>query len=179
MIDFIQNQLPTILYITFCVFSVLFGLGVIFLKNPVSAAFSLILVFLNVAGIFALQHAFFIAAVQVLVYAGAIMVLFIFVIMLLSVEHVEKDWPKKQAYLPIPIALSVALAGVFIYAILNTNFHITKGPYSVERIEELGGNITVLSQHMFSLYAVPFLAVGMLLSIAVVGAVVLAKRKVE
>lgn len=179
MTDFIQNQLPQLLYGFFCVASVVSALGVITLKNPVSSAFSLILVLLSVAGIFALQEAFFIAAVQVLVYAGAIMVLFVFVIMLLSIEYVNLDMPGKKAYWALPVAMGSLFFTVIAFVLTKGQAAQNKGLFTTAAIEQSGGNIKVVSEVMFSDYVLPFQIVGMLLSISVVGAIVLAKRKVE
>ena len=105
MSDLIQQGLPQVLFLLFCVLAIVSSIAVVTLRNPVSAAFSLILVLLNVAGIFAMQEAYFIAAVQILVYAGAIMVLFIFVIMLLSIERVEIDMPESRIFCPTRASL--------------------------------------------------------------------------
>jgi NADH-quinone oxidoreductase subunit J len=179
MMEFINHGLPQALFILFCALSVVCGLGVILLKNPVSSAFSLILVLLNVAGIFAMQEAYFISAVTVLVYAGAIMVLFVFVIMLLSIEQVEIDWPTNKAFWPVPIALGVAFFGFMALVFVRGNPAPNKGAYTLEAIEQHGGNVKVISEVMFSDYTLPFLVVGMLLSACIVGAVVLAKRRVD
>lgn len=179
MNDFISNGLPQILFYVFCVLGALSALGVVALKNPVSSAFSLILVLLNVAGIFAMQEAFFISAVQVIVYAGAIMVLFIFVIMLLSIEHVENDFPASKAFWPVPIGLGIALfAGLFLVLVKGSPA-ANKGTATPAAIMDAGGNVRVISEMMFSDYILPFLMMGILLSIAIVGAVLLAKRRVD
>lgn len=179
MIELIQVALPQYLFLAFCTLAICSSIGVVALSNPVSSAFCLILVLLNVAGMFAMQDAYFIAAVQVLVYAGAIMVLFIFVIMLLSIEQVELDWPTNKAFMPIPIALAAALfiglGAVLAKGSLATN----RGPFTAEAVEAAGGNVRVISEIMFSDYSLPFLIMGMLLSVAIVGAVLLAKRKVD
>lgn len=179
MNDLIQVQLPNYLYAFFCIASVVCAFGVVALRNPVASAFSLILVLLSVAGIFALQEAYFIAAVQVLVYAGAIMVLFVFVIMLLSIEFVELDLPENKVYWALPIVLGALFFGVLAYVITKGSPSATKGAFTPAAIAEAGGNIRVVSEVMFSDYVLPFQIVGMLLSIAVVGAVVLAKRRVD
>lgn len=179
MIDFIQHGLPLALFILFCALTVVSAIGVVALRNPVSSAFALILVFLNVAGIFAMQEAFFIAAVQVIVYAGAIMVLFIFVIMLLSIERVELDFPSNKIFAPVPIAVGAAfLVGMF-FVLSRGSYGTNRGAFTAEAIEGAGGNVRVISELMFSDYVLPFLAMGMLLSISIVGAVLLAKRRVD
>jgi len=179
MTDFIQNGLPLALFVIFCTLAVVSALGVVILRNPVSSAFSLILVLLNIAGIFAMQEAYFISAVQIIVYAGAIMVLFIFVIMLLSIERVELDMPTNKAFWPVPIVLGIAFFfGMFVVFLKGSTVAI-KGPFTSQAVEASGGNVRVVSELMFSDYILPFLAMGMLLSIAIVGAVLLAKRKVD
>lgn len=177
--EFIQSQLPLVLFYLFAVLSVVSAFAVVALKNPVSSAFALISVLLNVAGIFAMQEAYFVAAVQVLVYAGAIMVLFVFVIMLLSVERVEIDWPTSKAYWPVPVAAALGLFGALAFVFVKGSSVANKGPFTVEAIAQSGGNARVVSEYMFSEYTMPFLVMGMLLSAAIVGCVVLAKRRVD
>lgn len=179
MIDVIQNGIPLVLFVLFCALTVVSALGVVVLRNPVSSAFALILVFLNVACIFALQEAFFIAAVQVIVYAGAIMVLFIFVIMLLSIERVDLDFPSSKVFLPVPIALGAAFMLGMFFILSRGTYGANKSAFTAQAIESAGGNVRVISEVMFSDYVLPFLAMGMLLSIAIVGAVLLAKRRVD
>lgn len=179
MNDFIQAGLPHVLFIAFCTLAVVASLGVVVLKNPVSSAFSLIVVLLNIAGIFAMQEAYFIAAVQIIVYAGAIMVLFIFVIMLLSIERVELDMPTNKAFWPIPIVLGAAFFLGVSWVFTKGVPAAVKGPFTIQAIEGAGGNVRVVSEMMFSDYVLPFLAMGMLLSLAIVGAVLLAKRRVD
>lgn len=179
MNDFIQQGLPQILFVVFCVLAVVSSIAVVMLKNPVSAAFSLILVLLNVAGIFAMQEAFFVAAVQIIVYAGAIMVLFIFVIMLLSIEQVDFDMPDNKVFIGIPVVLGMAFFLGMGAVLAKGTSAVAKGAATIEAIARSGGNVRVISETMFSDYLLPFLVMGMLLSIAIVGAVLLAKRKVD
>jgi NADH-quinone oxidoreductase subunit J len=179
MTEFFQNQLPLVLFYLFCGLSVVCAVGVIALKNPVSSAFSLIGVLLNIAGIFAMQEAYFVSAVQILVYAGAIMVLFVFVIMLLSVEQVEIDWPTHRSFWPIPLAIAAGFCALMTLVFIKSTPALNKGQFTAAAVEQSGGNVRVVSEIMFSDYIMPFLTVGMLLSIAVVGCVVLAKRRVD
>ena len=126
-----------------------------------------------------MQEAYFISAVTVLVYAGAIMVLFVFVIMLLSIEQVEIDWPTHKAFWPVPLALGAAFFGFMMLVFVKGAPSANKGAYTLEAIAQHGGNVKVVSEVMFSDYVLPFLVVGMLLSACIVGAVVLAKRRVD
>lgn len=175
----IQIQIPNALYLIFCSLAFLFALGVVTFKNPVSAAFCLILVLLNVAGIFALQQANFVAAVQVLVYAGAIMVLFIFVIMLLSIESVAHDYPSSKFLLITPIVLGLMFLGTMVVVLTNGSGAAEKGNYTLDAINQSGGNMRVVSEVMFSDYVLPFEIVGVILMVAIVGAVLLAKRRMD
>jgi NADH-quinone oxidoreductase subunit J len=172
-------NLPQILYGLFCGLSVFFAVGVISFKNPVNSAFSLIMVLINVAAIFAMQEAHFIAAIQILVYAGAIMVLFVFVIMLLNIEHVEKDFTDSKLTIGISILLGLAFCTGTVLALSRGGGATTKGTATLEAIQASGGNIRVISEVMFSEYVLPFEIISVLLLMAIVGAVVLAKRKVE
>lgn len=179
MNELFQALLPQALFYLFCGLAVLLSFGVILLRNPVSSAFSLIGVLLNVAGVFAMQEAYFVSAVQVLVYAGAIMVLFVFVIMLLSVERVEVDYVSHKAYWPIPVAVAIGFVALMTMIFTKGSSAAAKGAFTTEAIANNGGNVRIVSELMFSDYVMPFLTVGMLLSIAVVGCVVLAKRRVD
>ncbi len=177
--ELIQTQLPNALYTMFCVFAAIAALGVVSLKNPVSAAFCLIMVLLNVSGIFAFQQANFVAAVQVLVYAGAIMVLFMFVIMLLSIESVAHDYPESKLLIIAPVILAFVFLCTMVIVLIHGHASPQQGNYTVEAIQQNGGNIRVVSEVMFSDYILPFQIVGALLMFAVVGAITLAKRRMD
>lgn len=159
------------------VLSLLFAGFVVFSKNAITSAFSLILVFFNMAGLFALNGAHFLAGLQVLVYAGAIMVLFIFVIMLLNADlnHVQL---KKHPWLA---ALSLATVSLFAVLLIQTFLKAPAvapmGSFSSEKIEAAGGNVQALSYLMFSDYVLPFELTSILLLVAIIGSVALAKRK--
>lgn len=175
----LAQQLPEILYSLFCCLAVLCSIFVITVKNPVSSAFSLILVLLNVAALFAMQEAHFVAAVQVLVYAGAIMVLFVFVIMLLSIEAVELDFKQSKLAVGSCVVVGLVFFATITTALIRGGTSPAKGNYTLEAIQSAGGNIRVISEVMFSDYMFSFQVVAIVLMLAVVGAIVLAKRKVE
>lgn len=179
MPEFFTANLAPFLYGLFSVLAVASAVGVIALRNPVSSAFSLILVLLNVAAIFAMQEAHFAAAVQILVYAGAIMVLFVFVIMLLSIERVEFDFPRSKLMIAASLTTALAFFVLAEFCFRRGGSALEKGPHTLEAIAASGGNIRVVSEVMFSDYILPFELVACLLLMAVVGAIVLAKRKVE
>ncbi|MCM2322524.1 MAG: NADH-quinone oxidoreductase subunit J [Oligoflexia bacterium] len=151
---------------------------VILKRNPVASAFSLVMVFFAFAGIYALLDAHLIAAIQILVYAGAIMVLFLFVIMLLSADVPSFDLRRAH---PVARAvggvLSLVLFGFFVWAFKNSPSPAPLGNFTAENIEAAGGNSRVLSELMFSEYILPFELTSVLLLAAIIGAVAIAKRK--
>jgi NADH-quinone oxidoreductase subunit J len=154
------------------------SLLVVLKKNPVGSAFSLVMVFFSFAGIYALLDAHLIAALQIFVYAGAIMVLFIFVIMLLSADVPSLDLARTSGVVKgLAAIFCLALFGLFIWAFQNSHTTVPIGPFTPERIEASGGNTQVVSELLFSEYILPFELTSVLLLAAIVGAVAIAKRK--
>lgn len=154
------------------------SLLVILKRNPVASAFSLIMVFFSFAGIYAILDAHLIAALQVLVYAGAIMVLFIFVIMLLNADVPVFDLGRSR-FLTKALAgvLGIVLFGILTVAFQKSHFVPSGGVFTPEQVETMGGNTQVLSELLFSDYILPFELTSVLLLAAIVGAVAIAKRK--
>lgn len=153
------------------------ALSTVLKKSPVSSAFSLVLVFFSFAGIYASLGAHLVAALQVLVYAGAVMVLFIFVIMLLSADAPSLDLGRTPAWAK---ALSAALA-VGLFWMTATILRATpatgvRGQLDEAMVARLGGNTQVISELLFSDYILPFELTSVLLLAAIVGAVATAKR---
>jgi NADH-quinone oxidoreductase subunit J len=160
------------------------GLGVITRSHPVHAALSLVLTLFGVAVLFVAQHAHFLAAVQVIVYAGAIVVLFLFVIMLLGVDRVEDVCTE-----PIAVQrwlagiVGIGLLGLLAAAIVSSrDAVVTRGPGIAEPgsdpvTAQYGDeNVQAVARSLFSDYVVAFEVTGVLLVVAVVGTVVLTRR---
>jgi NADH-quinone oxidoreductase subunit J len=154
------------------------ALGVVVSRNPVHSALSLVLTLLGVALLFVLQHAHFLAAVQVIVYAGAIVVLFLFVIMLLGVDR-EEDLRRDALRGQRPAAAVIGALGLLAAVGL---FFLSRIDWSTGR-ESVGGaatggrgNVGNLAESIFTRYLLAFEVTSVLLVIAVVGAVVLARR---
>ncbi|HEX3947900.1 MAG TPA: NADH-quinone oxidoreductase subunit J [Acidimicrobiales bacterium] len=170
--------IPDIVTFIVCAAMVLGGaIGVVTSRNPVHAALSLVLTLFGVAVLFVEQDADFLAAVQIIVYAGAIVVLFLFVIMFLGVdrqENIEAEPLKGQRPLAILLIL-VSLGGVFALAV-NANW--VTGAHAVAGSTTEGGhsNVWLLGKSVFTTYLFAFEAPAALLVIAVVGAVFLARR---
>ena len=162
-----------ILFYIFAIAAVLGAMMVIASRNPVHSAISLVVTLFNVAGLYVLADATFLAAIQVLVYAGAIMVLFVFVIMLLNLkeeEMIEAGVSKTFRFVVGLLAISsFALTGLFL------DKKILFYPLEVANF----GNIRVLGQLLFTEYLIPFEVTSILLTVAVVGAIILAKRSLK
>lgn len=159
------------------------ALFVVFKKNPITSAFSLILVFFSFAGIYAMLEAHLLAALQVFVYAGAVIVLFLFVIMLLNSDKPSFDLIKSHSFLKVLVGFFIAaLFFIFLNSFqknnyLNTSVIDQTRQFTTEKIETLGGNTQVISELMFSEYILPFELTSVLLLAAIVASVALIKRK--
>lgn len=152
------------------------AVGVIAWRNPVHAALSLILTLVGIAVLFIEQQADFLAAVQIIVYAGAIVVLFLFVIMFLGVDRTENV---RSEPIPLQRPLAALLVAIMVGSIiaLGAESHWLTGSKSVVApTTNSFSNINQLGRVVFSNYLFAFEATGALLIIAVVGAVVLARR---
>ena len=150
------------------------GVLVVFQTHPLRSALWLIVNFFAVAGIYLLLHAEFIAAIQIIVYAGAIMVLFLFVIMLLNLRQPEE--PSKEPYAAQKVAgvtLSVAAALFLSYGLVRV-----KMTPAVAAKPGLG-NTESIAKLLFTDYLLPFEVTSVLLLVAIVGAVVLSKSKLK
>ena len=150
----------------------------IFTSSPINAGLALIVSFFLTAIIYVILNQEFIAAIQVLVYAGAIMVLFLFIMMLLNLGKQEKiiRWNLKFVVsLIIVAAFAFKLISVFVYW---DNQNIPKGDYSREQILEKG-SIELFSQVLFYKYILAFEFISLLLLVAAVGTFVLGKKNLQ
>jgi NADH-quinone oxidoreductase subunit J len=160
------------------------ALGVVTSRNPVHAALSLVMTLFGVAVLFIEQEADFLAAVQIIVYAGAIVVLFLFVIMFLGVdqrEDIESEPLSGQR--PLAFLMLVITAGGIIAMAATahwaTGAHHVVGPIEgriTSNASSPSGEVAQLGKQLFTTYLFAFEATAALLVIAVVGAVVLARR---
>jgi len=145
--------------------------------SPVISALFLVLNFCSLAGLYLILNAQFIAVAQVIVYAGAIMVFFLFVLMLLNPEK-EKRFFEQKAKLRIFILAIVALVLVQIVYIIFLSRPSDEITREVARSVETG-TVENIGREMFTNYILPFEAAGYLLLAATIGALVLAKKKFE
>jgi NADH-quinone oxidoreductase subunit J len=162
-------------------------------KNPVSAALWLVSTMFSLAAIYVLLNAQFIAAIQVLVYAGAVMVLFLFVIMLLNLGHAQSDIRGASG-----IAATLVIVGLLViefFALVRYTPRQLASEFSqwptftdpatvfvageiTQQASASQGVVGAVAAPMFQIYLIPFEITSVLLLVAIVGAVVLAKRKV-
>ncbi len=157
--------------------AIAFSVSVILKKNPVGSAFSLVMVFFSFAGLYALMDAHLIAAIQIFVYAGAIMVLFVFVIMLLNSDVPSLDMGRTSLLIrSLSGFFAVVMVGIFVWAFKESPLLGLPGEFTSEKIELAGGNTQVVSELMFSEYILPFELTSVLLLAGIVGAVAIAKR---
>ena len=176
MAPVLAATVPDILVFAFCAVVVLGGaLGVILSRNPVHSALMLVLTLFGIAVLFIAQEAHFLAAVQVIVYAGAIVVLFLFVIMLLGVDRSENVSSE-----PLPGQRPIAyLAGLGVIAaifLLARTAWVSGASSVAGAADGPGSNVEKLANSLFTRYLLAFEITSILLVIAVVGAVVLARR---
>ncbi len=142
-----------------------------FSRNPVTSAMFLVLTIASLAGLFVLLHAFFLAAVQVLVYAGAVMVLFLFVIMLLDLR-IEERRKIKAFGLGAGLVSVGAILAVFLSSLASSRLTSEESP-------TLEGATIPLGKLVFKQYVLPFEIVSVLLLVAMVGVVLLSKKELK
>jgi NADH-quinone oxidoreductase subunit J len=141
-----------------------------FSRSPVTSAMFLVLTIISMAGLFVLLHAFFLAAVQILVYAGAVMVLFLFVIMLLDLKEEERRKIKFFGF----VAAIIAVGGI-----ATAFFKSLSAVKPAVEQPTLEGETVALGKLLFSQYVLPFEIVSVLLLVAMVGVILLSKKKLE
>jgi NADH-quinone oxidoreductase subunit J len=162
--------METVLFILFGAIAVCGAVMVVTRKHPMASALYLILTLFAVAALFVLRQAHFLAAIQVIIYAGAVVVLFVFVIMLINVP--EDRLPVERA--TTVRVLGVLAAGFFILesAVLARRYSMPAGPAAEV------GTVETVGRALFTDYLLAFEITSVLLLAAVIGAIALAKRKI-
>lgn len=158
-----------IFFYIFAAIAVITAVAVVSVRNPVHSALYLIVCFLQVAAIFILLRAPFLAAVQVFIYVGAVMVLFLFAVMVLDVG--KESFGEHMHSQAIPAVITViGLLAVGIWMISSGRITAPLGVYNEEALAK---NTEVIGKSLFTQYIFPFEVVSLLLLIALIGAVVL------
>jgi len=154
-------------------FAMLFcGVLVISSRNPVTSAMFLVALFVFMAGLFVLLEAFFLAAIQILVYAGAVMVLFLFVIMLLNIQANER-----RKFRRLGLLGGLIVAGAFVWELAI----ILRAPIAamVPGKAGFGGSLEAVVKPLFTNYMLPFEVTALLLLVAMIGVVLLSKKDLK
>jgi NADH-quinone oxidoreductase subunit J len=165
----------TLFFSYFAGMIVLTSILVVALRNPVYNALALLIMFFHVAGVYVTLHAEFLAAVQIIVYAGAILVLYLFVVMLLNVKREEryhKQYPL-AALLGVTIlteVLLLAMQRTFSSDMATAGLAVSDGTQTIE------GNTETIGEALYSTYLFPFEVASLILLVAMIGAIILAKR---
>ena len=174
-------MLELILFYIFAAIAVTSAILVITQKNVVHSAVFLASTLLAVAGIFLTLHAEFLAGVQVIVYVGGILVLFVFVIMLISLERATHERQFNRHWL-IALIAAGALVAEFGYGIFKGRasfvLPVAEGD-AAPAAATLTGNTQAVANALFTRFLLPFEIASILLLVAIVGAVILAKRKTQ
>jgi NADH-quinone oxidoreductase subunit J len=169
------------LFAIFAVVAVIGAICVILARNPVHSALFLLLTFLCVAGIFFLEEAEFVGAVQILVYAGGIMVLFLFVIMLVNVQRLGHSDPYHRQI--VGAAVVAFLLNVLFDAFLVIHPVEPGAAFDPAAFRNVGGrlagNTQAVASSLYQDYLLPFEIASIFLLVAMIGAVVLGRRSVE
>ena len=166
-----------VLFIVFGAFAVIGALGTITRKNIIHALLLLIFTFLNVAAIFFLTQAYFVAMIQILVYAGAIMVLFVFVIMFLNLRTFQEEEQTHRRQRLTALVLAVLMLAEFVVVLAGVTFTSAKGGFSPDEVAAAGGNSKAFGEALFNNMLLPFEVASVILLVAMVGAIILVKKE--
>ncbi|HEX8708734.1 MAG TPA: NADH-quinone oxidoreductase subunit J [Pyrinomonadaceae bacterium] len=164
--------MTAILFILFAGLAIGCAVSMVVQRNPLYSAISLVGVFIALASLYVTLAAPFIAAVQVIVYAGAIMVLVVFVIMLLNVEEEERRVLRLRFLVPA----AIALAAVFIAEVAFVLYSVQMQPAPQDASTSEVGLTSSIGTGLFTTYLLPFEITSILLLMAIVGAMTLARR---
>jgi NADH-quinone oxidoreductase subunit J len=165
--------MPPFLFWIFALLTLIFGAGVVVNRNPVASALSLVVSFLGLAALFMSLDAFFVGIIQVLVYAGAVMVLFLFIIMLLNLQTEERrriNWLAAAGGIGVAVILLVQICFVIgHFQAAQKTFPPLASP-TTDDVWNIGALL-------FRNYNLPFQIIGVLVLVATIGVVLLSKRE--
>src|SRR5438876_11462658 len=165
--------MPAFLFWTFALLMLVFGAAVIVTRNPVASALNLVVSFLGLAALFMSLNAYFIGIIQVLVYAGAVMVLFLFIIMLLNLRAEQArriNWLASAGGIAVALALLIQIFSVISHLKFAQNPFPPLAGLTIDDVRNIGAVL-------FRNYNLPFQIVGVLVLVATVGVVLLSKRE--
>ncbi|MDX1586614.1 MAG: NADH-quinone oxidoreductase subunit J [Balneolaceae bacterium] len=165
----------TYVFIFLAILGIAAALGMVVSKNTVNSALFLVLNMVAIAGVYAMLQAHFLAIIQILVYAGAIMVLFLFVIMLLNINSEESLFDKYRVKYFVAFLLGVAVFSQILYSIGGMTGMLPKISPEIAEV----GTVEALGDVLYTKYVLPFHIVGLLLTAALTGAILIARHKIK
>src|ERR1041385_8696085 len=167
--------MSSFLFWIFALLMLIFGAGVVIARNPVASALSLVVSFLGLAALFMSLNAFFIGIIQVLVYAGAVMVLFLFIIMLLDLRAEERRRTNFVAF-----AGGAAVAVIFFGQLYLVIGHLRQAKLPFAALPTTPhDDVQSVGLLLFGNYNLPFQIIGVLILVATIGVIVLSKRELH
>lgn len=170
----------TIHHLFFAYFAAtLTGLSVLVVtrSNPVHGVMWMLVLFIHIAGLYLFLNAEFLAAIQIIVYAGAILVLYLFVVMLLNLRKIEAERKFQKIWI-VGLLVSGAFIGLLLPILMNFSVFPSPGEYSVQKIST-DGHIMSIGNILYTKFLLPFEIASLILLVAIIGAVVLSKRKLN
>jgi NADH-quinone oxidoreductase subunit J len=168
-------MLDTAFFYAFAALTIGGAILTVTLRSAIHCALALIASLMGVAGLFLLQKAEFLFAVQIVLYVGGVMVLFLFVIMLVNLDQAAKERQYHRRWLAA--VLSLAATGLLITAFLAGGMKNYQPAALAQAAEAEGGNVEAIADKLFREYLVPFELVSLLLLVAIVGSVIMAKKR--
>jgi NADH-quinone oxidoreductase subunit J len=167
-------MLPKLFFGYFAVVMIALSLLIITRRNPVHSVLLMLALFFHIAGLYLFLNAEFLSAIQIILYAGAILVLFLFVIMMLNLKE-ELTTERFIGEWPISIALGLSILMFFVFGISKL-LQGPSGQYTIERIKS-ETHTKAVGKLLYTDYLFPFEIVSIVLLVAIVGALVLAKKR--
>lgn len=165
-------MLNKIIFIYFAAVIIISAVLMITRRNPIHSVLLMLLLFFHVAGLFVLLNAEFLAAVQLIVYAGAILILYLFVVMLLNVDK-ERSAKRANRYWPVMAGFGVVIASEIVLLVARGKFAVDAG----QLMKPGFGSVNALGVELYTNYLVPFEIASVILLVGLVGAVMLAKKQ--
>ncbi len=167
-------MLNKIIFIYFAAVIIISAVLMITRRNPIHSVLLMLLLFFHIAGVFVLLNAEFLAAVQLIVYAGAILILYLFVVMLLNVDK-ERSAKRANRYWPVMAGFGIVIASEIVLLIVRGTFAVDAGLLMKPGF----GSVNALGVELYTNYLVPFEIASLILLVGLVGAVMLAKKVKE
>lgn len=169
--------IPQIFFAYFAISITTLSVLVVTRRNPVHGVLWMLVLFLHIAVLYLFLNADFLAAIQIIIYAGAVLVLFLIVIMLLDIRKEESERRFNWSW---PAGAVVFAAFTFYVTVILRDYLVfpDPGPYSIQYIREQG-NIMTVGKVLYVQYLLPFEIASLILLVAIIGAVVLVKKRVD